>query len=124
MIKQFVKRVTRAAGFDVGRLPRETADLPPRNIPDAELYRPLYSPWLSPAFSAEYAKIAPFTLVSDVRCHVLASLVIQASQLAGEIWECGVYKGGTAMLLAERLSMASRPLRCSIPSRECRTRMR
>lgn len=83
----------------------------PTSIPDGELYQPLYCPWRSPAFVTEFKKISPYTLVSEDRCSVLASLAKQALQLDGEIWECGVYKGGTAMLLAECLSGVSRTLR-------------
>jgi O-methyltransferase len=75
-------------------------------IPDAELYQPLYSPWRSATFAAEYAPISSWTLVSPDRCYVLASLARQASQLEGEVWECGVYRGGTASLLAEQLFAA------------------
>jgi O-methyltransferase len=109
MIKQFLKRAARATGFEVRRPPRTTDHVPP--IPDAALYQPVYSPWRSPAFTAECAPIAPYTLVSDDRCYVLASLVTQASRLEGEAWECGVYRGGTAMPLAEKLSAAKRTLR-------------
>jgi O-methyltransferase len=96
--KQLLKRVGRAAGFDIRRV-----SAPPLKIPDAELYQPVYCPWRSAAFVAEYAPISSWTLVSEDRCYILASLASQALQLGGEFWECGVYKGGTAMLLAGRL---------------------
>ncbi|HZB88768.1 MAG TPA: TylF/MycF/NovP-related O-methyltransferase [Terracidiphilus sp.] len=105
--KRLLKRVFRAAGFDVHRL----AQAKPLEIPDAALYQPLFSPWRSAAFAAEYARISAYTLVSVDRSYVLASLATQALQLDGEIWECGVYKGGTAMLLAGRLSTSARTLR-------------
>ena len=106
-LKQFLKRAGWAAGFDVRRLHRGTS----KEIPEAELYQPLYSPWRSAGFLDEYARISPYTLVSEDRCYVIDSLVTQASQLDGEVWECGVYQGGTAMLLATRLSSAARELR-------------
>ena len=104
LLKEFIQRSFRLAGIEVRRLS-------PPGIPDSKLYQPLFSPWLSEAFAAEYSLIAPWTLVSKDRCYVLASLAIQASKLGGEIWECGVYRGGTAMLLAERLFASSTPLR-------------
>jgi O-methyltransferase len=107
VVKRFLKRAFRSAGLEVRRVTRVT----PREIPDAELYQPLFSPWRSAAFVAEYSRISAFTLVSADRSYVLASLVTQALQLDGEVWECGVYKGGTAMLLAERLASSARPLR-------------
>ena len=104
-LKRFLKKAGRTAGFDVRSLPRV------RGIPDAELYQPVYSPWRSAAFAAEYARISPYTLVSDDKCYLLGSLVAQASSLDGEVWECGVYQGGTAMLLADRLCGAGRKFR-------------
>lgn len=105
--KELLKQAGRAAGFDIHRVRRT----PPLEIPDAELYQPLFSPWQSQAFAAEYAPIAPWTLVSQERCYVLATLMSQAAQLEGEVWECGVYRGGTAMLFAGRLSRGKTPLR-------------
>ena len=108
-LKRVLKRAIRAAGFDVRRVRVDPPAIP--SIPDGELYQPLYSPWRAPAFLAQYRKISPYTLVSADRCYVLESLASQALGLDGEVWECGVYKGGTAMLLAERLSHAPRVLR-------------
>jgi O-methyltransferase len=73
------------------------------DIPDGHLYRPLFSPWFGGgdrAFREMYEPIRPYSLVSSDRCWVLWSLARQAALLGGEWWECGVYKGGTAMLLA------------------------
>jgi O-methyltransferase len=70
-------------------------------IPDAELYRPLFSPWLGQReFEQYYALAAPRTLVSSDRCYVLWTLLRQAMHINGDIWECGVYKGGTAAMMA------------------------
>jgi O-methyltransferase len=105
--KELLKRAGRAAGLDIRRVPKDA----PKEIPDSELYKPLFSPWRSAAFTAEYASISPLTLVGEDRCYVLASLATQALRLDGEFWECGVYRGGTAMLLAGRLSTAATRLR-------------
>jgi O-methyltransferase len=72
----------------------------PQGIPDRKLYRPTFSPWYGDAFQALYEKIKPYTLVSPDRCFALYSLAHQASRLPGSFVECGVYRGGTAMLLA------------------------
>jgi len=72
--------------------------------PDQDFYRPVFSPWRGyGAFAAVFDEIQPFTLVSADRCHVLYSLAIQAAGLTGQWYECGVYQGGTAMLLARVL---------------------
>jgi O-methyltransferase len=76
-----------------------------RSIPDQDLYRPVFSPWLGyGAFKDIYQEVRPYTLVSADRCHVLYSLAIQAAALDGQWYECGVYHGGTAMLLARVLN--------------------
>ena len=78
--------------------------------PDSELYQPNFSPWLGPIFAVEYTQIEPHTLVSADKCYILASLVTQAIKLSGEVWECGVYRGGTAMLLGNRIAETGRTL--------------
>ena len=65
---------------------------------------PLFSPWLGhPDFQAIYDGAKPYTLVSPDRCYILISLARSASHLAGDFAECGVYRGGTALLLARVL---------------------
>jgi O-methyltransferase len=73
-------------------------------VSDAGLYQPLYSPWLGePSFERVYQRARPFTLVSRDRCYVLWRTLMQAMHLNGEIVECGVFRGGTALLEAETL---------------------
>ena len=65
---------------------------------------PLFSPWLGhPDFQAIYEGAKRYTVVSPDRCYILISLARYASRLAGDFAECGVYKGGTALLLARVL---------------------
>jgi O-methyltransferase len=47
--------------------------------------------------------IAGKTLISMGRLWALWSLVNQAKWLDGEIWECGVYKGGSAALIRDAI---------------------
>ena len=78
----------------------------------ADLYQPRYSPWLDPlGFGRLYERIRPFTVVDAPRCYVLHTLARQARHVAGEYWECGVYRGGTALLLADVAAEDQRPLR-------------
>jgi len=80
------------------------------SIPDSEFYTPLFSPWNGYGEFAEYLKLAaPYTLVSPDRLYVLWGLARNAVQLHGDFWECGVYKGGTARMLAEFLCLNARP---------------
>ncbi len=84
-----------------------------RDIPDANLYRPLFSPWFGGgdrAFREIYEPIRPYSLVSSDRSNGLYTPARQAAAVhgaRGEWWECGVYKGGTAMLLAALIERVS-----------------
>ncbi len=74
------------------------------NIPDQHLYQPLFSPWLAQGdFQSCFEVAAPRTLVSIDRCFVLYTLLKQAIHVEGDIWECGVYQGGTAAMMAKIL---------------------
>lgn len=76
-------------------------------IPDAAFYRPRFSPWLGyGGFDQVMAQVAPHSLVSPDRVWILRTLAQQALALPGELWECGVYKGGTAIMLAALLADA------------------
>ncbi len=82
-------------------------------IPDEGLYQPLYSPWEGdPAFERVYAPTRGRTLVSRDRCYVLWRTLLQGLALDGELLECGVFRGGTALLEATtvREAGAERPL--------------
>lgn len=77
-------------------------------IPDASLYTPNFAPWNGlPPFERYYRLAEPYTLVSRDRCWVLYSLALQALRLRGDVWECGVYKGGTARMLAQLIADAA-----------------
>lgn len=94
-----LRKILALAGYELRRNrpknPRE------RGVRDGALYRPLFSPWLGDGdFKKYYELAAPRSLVSPDRCYVLWILLRQALNLSGDIWECGVYKGGTAAMMA------------------------
>lgn len=97
--KQLINQALRRLGYCVMPLPAVISGKP---AADRNLYQPLFSPWrgLLP-FARYYNAAAPHTLVSPDRCWVLYSLGRQCLSLEGDFWECGVYKGGTARLLAQ-----------------------
>ena len=102
MLNKTIRSLARVCGYEVGRI-RPPAKLPA--IPNAELYQPLFSPWLGGGdFKRYYDLAAPKTLVSSDRCHVLYTLLRQAVSVPGDVWECGVYKGGTAAMMAAMLN--------------------
>jgi O-methyltransferase len=78
--------------------------IPPKPIPDMEFYAPVFSPWEGHREFAFYYKLAASnTVVSRESCYVLYQLALQSLGVKGDFWECGVYKGGTARMLAEIL---------------------
>jgi O-methyltransferase len=66
---------------------------------------PLFSPWLGhPDFRKFFDGVEPYTLVPPERCYILLSLARNAVNLPGDFAECGVWKGGTALMLARVLN--------------------
>jgi O-methyltransferase len=71
------------------------------------------------AFDAAFARALPVELhgprarlqLPRTRAFGLWKAALSALPLPGEFWECGVYKGGSARLLAELLRTYPRPLR-------------
>ncbi|TDU71411.1 macrocin-O-methyltransferase TylF [Prosthecobacter fusiformis] len=104
MIKKIIASALDRLGLQVRRI-RPSLAFDVSSIPEGELYRPLFSPWLAKGdFRPYYDLAAPKTLVSPDRCYVLYTLVRQALNISGDVWECGVYKGGTAAMIAALLS--------------------
>ncbi len=66
-------------------------------------YAPVYAPWFGPEFTKRYKPIIPYTLVSPDRCYILERLLLHTATVPGDVIECGVYKGGTAKLLAQTM---------------------
>jgi len=78
------------------------------DIPDAELYQPIYSPWLGNGEFGELRdRVSERSLVSSDRLWVLYRLAQQVLHIEGDFVECGVYKGGTAFMFADILSHSS-----------------
>ena len=94
-MKKLIKAVVSRFGLEIRRIPQEPG------IPDLAFYKPLFSPWFLPDFQKYYAIAEPRTVVSPDRCFVLYILLKQALTIDGDIAECGVYRGGTAAMLAK-----------------------
>ena len=106
MPSRVIKRVVNYLGYDIFRLPAHDPDL--KDLPDNTFYRPLFSPWLGYGAFTEFYEIARArSVVSADRCWVLYCLAVQSIAVKGDFWECGVYKGGTAAMLAEILKQNS-----------------
>jgi len=78
-------------------------------IKDAQFYRPMFNPWLAPEWSERLRASDPRSLVPLHSKYILYCLARDATRrCSGDVAECGVYKGGTAKILAELIS--DRPL--------------
>src|SRR3954470_2976589 len=65
----------------------------------------VFSPWEGHyAFEELFDGVEAHTIVSRDRCYLLASLAQHAAGLTGDAAECGVYNGGTALLLSRILA--------------------
>ena len=83
-----------------------------QRLSDAGLTRPKQiRPWdEDPVFVPLMARISQRTLVDKKRCHMLWQLARRVAKIPGEVAEIGVYRGGTARLLAEILSPAGKTI--------------
>ncbi len=63
----------------------------------------IFTPWLEYEFQKEYYKIRDNTVVSPDRCYIIDRFCCHCSHLQGDFVECGVYKGGTAYLIANAI---------------------
>ena len=62
-----------------------------------------YAPWATDGdFQAVYGRIRKHTLVDELRCYELWSLVSELRSVPGAIIEVGVWRGGTGALMAAR----------------------
>jgi O-methyltransferase len=111
MVRQINRALKRAAyrlGFDVVRVAKPSEPgVVPDGLPDEAYYRPHFSPWLGNGYGEfrDYLEVAgPLTLISPDRLYVLYSLARQAARLGGHWYECGVYRGGSAAMLAKLLA--------------------
>jgi hypothetical protein len=59
-----------------------------------------YSPWMEAWFQDLYGRISDRTACKEDRCYMLHRFVQHALHLEGDLAECGVYRGGTAYLIA------------------------
>jgi O-methyltransferase len=110
-VKAAAKSLAQRLGYEVHRAGASRAELAARTAPEGEYYRwfaapePVFSPWEGhPDFEALFDGAESHTIVSRDRCYILASLAGYASRLQGDAAECGVYNGGTALLLCRVLS--------------------
>jgi len=86
--KLFAKNVLRAVGFPLHKLP--------------VVRPPMQDYWmLDPELRDIYTRIASNTVVDRERVMMLRQFALNTAQIPGDAAEAGVYRGGTARLIAE-----------------------
>src|SRR5690348_2282189 len=72
-----------------------------RDIKDVEFYHPLYTPWLTPEWRRRLRADDPRSMLTLHAKYNLYSLALAATRRSkSDVAECGVYRGGTAKILA------------------------
>jgi hypothetical protein len=97
--RELVLRTARRLGFEIVR----TAPPPAAYTRNFLYVFATYAPWFEPDFQRRYAAVRGRTLVTEDRCYTLVTLARYAASLRADFAECGVYRGGTAYLLADAL---------------------
>lgn len=83
--------------------------------------RPMSYGDLDQDFAVLRDKVRRHTLVSEDRLALLYQLTLQANNVSGDLVEIGVYRGGTALLMAESLGASNQQLHlfdtfCGMPA--------
>lgn len=91
-LTHLVKKIARSFGLEIVRCRAEER----------------YSPDIPPVFVETYKKVRPYTMTSPERIFSLCEAVkyVQDNNIEGDIVECGVWKGGSMMAVAETLLRA------------------
>lgn len=98
MWKSLLQRCARSMGYEISRRGKaETyTECPPYGYFT-------YSPWFEPWFLEKYNRIKDHTCVKEDRCYMIYRFAQTCMRLPGDFAECGVYRGGTAVLTAATL---------------------
>lgn len=74
-----------------------------KNIPDRSAYKPHYSPWLEPDFQSGAEAVRGNTCLKAESIYTLLHFLEEVLWLGGDVMECGVWRGGSAKLLYEKI---------------------
>jgi len=99
-----LRPVVRAAQYFFNAVGFQLVDYRPpnRDIKDAEFYKPMFSPWLTPEWKQRLRAHDERSLLPLHAKYNFLTLAMEATRrCSGDVAECGVYKGGTAKILAE-----------------------
>ena len=74
-----------------------------KQIPNAYAYDPHYSPWLEPEFTDRAQSVKGNTGLRPQSLYTLMHFLRESLQLAGDVVECGVWRGGSAKLMRDEI---------------------
>jgi O-methyltransferase len=122
-IKAFLKWVFGLLGLSISRLPSKPHTglsderLAQMRVKEAEFYsdwvrgHSVFTPWIGHREYLQFCDgISQHTLVSPDRCYTLMAFAKYASLLKGDFAECGVYRGGTSLILSRILKTSQKKL--------------
>jgi O-methyltransferase len=119
-MKAQLHALLRRSGYQIARVaepPSDPDSMVAATLPPSECYGrfetvcPIFQPWLGYGdFRDAYAGVSSRTLVTADRCYLLHKFAQHARQLPGDFIECGVFRGGTALLLARTASTQQKKL--------------
>jgi O-methyltransferase len=100
MIKTLIEKSLGRLGLKICRIPSIRSEEP----------NPIHLWNENEQFNNIWAQLDGITIVDKVRCFMIFQLACQASKIAGDIAEVGVYKGGTAKLLGKIFESSSKTI--------------
>lgn len=115
--KNICKELLRRLGYEIQRVRLSRETLLAQTGEDAAYYKeystpwPIFGPWVGhPDFQTTYTGVDRLTAGSPERGYMLISLARYAKHLPGDFAECGVYQGGSALLLGRILQNMQKTL--------------
>ena len=100
-VKNLVIRTLKYLDMSIAILPGQFKRVP---VEKKRHYRPFFVPWSEETFFTEtWESVQTFGTSRVESAYNLYALLLQIMSVEGECWECGVYRGATAKLIAETL---------------------
>lgn len=117
-MKSVIQKTANRLGYEIRRLPNargEECTGQPPVVGEYTFYYSwgrTYSPWWLANFQEIISKVVGSTLITPDRCYIIHRFCLNSLHLQGDFAECGVYKGGSAFLIANtiRHHIETRPL--------------
>ena len=101
-LKNFVIKTIKWLDLSISVLPGNFNSVPSG---EKKYFRPFFSPWLADKkFDQTWSNVKGASTSRVETAYNLLTLLRQCNTEKGEIWECGVYRGATAHLMASELS--------------------